>query len=168
MCITDNADKIFYLKPANKSINLNLTFLYISVQINVIQITVLPCYNIPLHFNAGFLMTTLWKDRIEKKKLSVVTCTQGRVEVLGVFRLRKSSTQLNFIKTVRTGVVLCWLKDLWQCPKAKAWNAQRTTKCVRVNWMTQSISIKDFEAHDPPCVCRNWNQLQMVLPVGFL
>lgn len=140
--------------------------MYISVQINVFQITVLPCYNIPLHFNAGFLMTTLWKARIEKKNCLSWHARRGGVEVLGVFRLRKSSTQLNFIKTVRTGVVLCWLKDLWQCPKAKAWNAQRT---FRVNWMTQSISIKDFEAHNPPvCVCRNWNQLQMVLPVGFL
>lgn len=37
-------------------------------------------------------------------------------------------------------------------PKRKLQPAQRTPKCVGVNWMTQSISIKDFEALIPP-VC---------------
>lgn len=45
---------------------------------------------------------------------------------------------------------------------------QRTPKCAKVNWMTQSFSIKDFKAHIPLRVCGNWNQLQMALPMGLL
>lgn len=95
--------------------------------------------------------------------------TVGIGKKKAAFWLRKRSIQLSFIKALRTGVLaLRWLKDLWQYPKAKASTAQRTPKCVRVNWMTQSISIKDFKAHIPLCVCGNWNQLQMALPVGLL
>lgn len=73
--------------------------------------------------------------------------------------MRESLTQLSFINTVRTGVLFLWcLKDLWQYPKAKASTAQRTPKCVGVNWMTQSISIKDFKALVPLCV---WQKIEI-------
>lgn len=79
------------------------------------------------------------------------------------------STQLGFINTARTGVLFLWrLKDLLQSPKAKAPAAQRRPKRVGVNWMTQSISIKDFKALIPPVCSGNWNQLQKAPPVGLL
>lgn len=80
-----------------------------------------------------------------------------------------ASTQLGFINTARTGVLFLWrLKDLLQSPKAKAPAAQRTPKCVGVNWMTQSISIKDFKALIPLVCSGNWNQLHTTPPVGLL
>lgn len=79
------------------------------------------------------------------------------------------STQLGFINTARTGVLFLWrLKDLLQSPKAMAPAAQWTPKRVGVNWMTQSISIKDFKALIPPVCSGNWNQLQKAPPVGLL
>lgn len=57
---------------------------------------------------------------------------------------------IRLYKTGRTGVLFLWqLKDLLQSPKARASAAQRTPKRVGVNWMTQSISIKDFKALIP-------------------
>lgn len=63
----------------------------------------------------------------------------------------------------------CFCGDLKICynpPKAPA--AQRRPKRVGVNWITQSISIKDFKALIPPVCSGNWNQLQKAPPVGLL